>query len=194
MHSVGAASLLFASGASGHDRRSRALMNRRGRNGSRRSTCHHGSSWCSPLTRRSSFTSRNVARSSCSSLDAKALRIVVTAPPVRLRDECGTRIMASQRTGPTPRHDSSERWPHLSSAERRARTVGASLPDVGPSRHRHGRRLGPDGGRRTGAGVTPRARCAGGRRHVQLLSSVLHVETAPIGADARARSMSPAPG
>ena len=31
----------------------------------------------------------------------QTLWIVVIAPPVRLRDECGTRIMASQRTDPT---------------------------------------------------------------------------------------------
>jgi len=59
-----------------HRRRGRARRNQRGRPGSGRCTCHHGPSCGRPLARRSSFISRSVACTSCSSLDTNAPWIV----------------------------------------------------------------------------------------------------------------------
>jgi hypothetical protein len=70
---------VLSEGPSPHGRTDGARMNRRGRKKRRPCTCHHGPSSCSPLARRNSFTSASVARSSCSSLDPKTSRTVVTA-------------------------------------------------------------------------------------------------------------------
>jgi hypothetical protein len=109
-------------------------MNRRGRKRPWRCICHHGSSCCNPLARRSSSTSRSVARTSCSSLDANTSWTVLTAPPVKgSLIKGGTGSMASQpaevRRRPNVRTERRrERQAHGCRSARRATAGDGRLP------------------------------------------------------------------